>query len=76
VSQAGAAPRLVLAANRAQAVNHVARKTISAQVAPQRLLVQLVSDGTPVEQGVLEEVPTLEDAIGSALSPSEAELAK
>jgi hypothetical protein len=58
VTAAGAAPRLVLAGNRSQAINHVARKTISAQVV------------------ALDDLPTLEDAIGSPLSLSESVLAK
>jgi len=41
--------RLVSAPNKSQAVNHVARDTIKAEVAPQATLVKLVSDGVKVE---------------------------
>ena len=41
--------RLVEAANKSQAVNHVAKDTISAEVAGQRDLIELVSAGIKVE---------------------------
>ena len=42
--------RLVEAANKSQAVNHVARATISAEVATQSQLVALIKEGVEVEQ--------------------------
>lgn len=41
--------RLVEAPNRSQAINHVARDTIKAEVAAQTTLVQLVGEGVTVE---------------------------
>ncbi len=41
--------RLVEAPNKSQAINHVARDTISAKVAPQKEIVSLVSEGVKVE---------------------------
>ena len=49
VTQTGAAPRLVLAANKQQAAQHVARKTIAAELCGQVDLVQLTRDGVQVE---------------------------
>ena len=46
-TQAGT--RLVEAPNRSQAINHVARDTITAEVAAQQKLVSLVSQGVKVE---------------------------
>jgi hypothetical protein len=44
-----AGTRLVEAPNKSQAINHVARDTITAEVAPQQKLVSLVSEGVKVE---------------------------
>lgn len=44
-----AGTRLVEAPNRSQAINHVARDTIAAKVAPQKEIVSLVSEGVKVE---------------------------
>lgn len=41
--------RLVRAPNKAQAINHVARDTIAAEVAAQDDLVNLLSEGVKVE---------------------------
>ena len=49
VTQTGAAPRLVLAAQ------HVARKTISAELCGQVLLVQLTKRGVAVESAEAAE---------------------
>lgn len=41
--------RLVEAPNKSQAINHVARDTITAKVAEQRTIVALIGDGVKVE---------------------------
>jgi hypothetical protein len=46
--------RLVRASNRAQAVNHVARATFSAEVATQDALILAVSQGVKVEDATSE----------------------
>ena len=47
--------RLVQAPNKSQAINHVARDTITAEVAPQQTLVRLVSEGVKVESPNADE---------------------
>ena len=49
VTQTGAAPRLVMAANKQQAAQHVARKTIAAELCGQAQLVLLTKGGVEVE---------------------------
>ena len=47
--------RLVRAPNKAQAINHVARDTITAEVASQNILVDLTADGVKVEESGADE---------------------
>ncbi len=49
VTQTGAEPRLVMAANKQQAAQHVARKTIAAELCGQAELVRLTKSGVEVE---------------------------
>lgn len=42
--------RLVEASNKSQAVNHVAKNTITAEVASQSALVKMIRDGVEVEK--------------------------
>jgi len=51
--------RLVRAANRSQAVNHVARSNILAEVASQETIVTFITAGYSVEDA---GIPVLEDA--------------
>ena len=52
-TQAGT--RLVESPNKSRAINHVARDTITAEVAPQKTIVQLIGEGVKVEQTHAEQ---------------------
>ena len=63
--------RLVRAANKAQAIRHVAQDVFAADVAGQNALVFLLGQGVKVEDaGVSDVLREAADAAGTALTPA------